>query len=270
MTAVFIASVCGAAAGMSALLIILWLGNNLIKTTRYTVKLGGIKSGVRVVQVSDLHGKLFGAHNEKLALKVASLKPDFIAITGDIIHRYDKKNVKAALETASTLSAIAPVLYVSGNHEMRNKGYGFFRKQLIEAGVTVLDNAALEICGITVVGLNGAHNKNGTLYKIADDRHNKILLAHMPQYIDNYAAAGYGLVLSGHAHGGQWRIPFLNRGIYAPGQGLFPKYTSGLHKKGDTVMIISRGLGNSEFPLRLFNRPELVLVEVLPDSSAAA
>ena len=108
------------------------------------------------------------------------------------------------------------------------------------------------------------------LYKIADDRQNKILLAHMPQYIDNYAAAGYGLVLSGHAHGGQWQIPFLNRGIYAPGQGLFPKYTSGLHKKGDTVMIISRGLGNSEFPIRLFNRPELVLVEVLPDGSAAA
>ena len=76
---------------MSALLIFLWLGNNLIKTTRYTVKLGGIKSGVRIVQVSDLHGKLFSAHNEKLALKVAGLKPDFIAITGDIIHRYDKK-----------------------------------------------------------------------------------------------------------------------------------------------------------------------------------
>ena len=84
----------------------------------------------------------------------------------------------------------------------------------------------------------------------------------MPHLMKNYADAGYGLVLSGHAHGGQWRIPFTGKGLYAPGQGTFPKLTQGRHISGKTTMIISRGLGNSEFPLRLFNRPEVVALTV--------
>lgn len=256
--------VVGSAAGVALFALFLRLSNNLIKTTRYSVTLN-ISNSVKVVQLSDLHGKQFGAHSSKLILKVKSLSPDVIAITGDIIHRYTEKNKTVALEAVSVLSQIAPVLYVSGNHEMRNRGYRFFRKSLIEAGATVLDNREVEVCKVTFVGLNGSHNKNDTLSKISTDAQNKVLLAHMPHHYKNYANSGYALVLSGHAHGGQWRIPLIKRGIYAPGQGLFPKYTSGLHMFGNTKMIISRGLGNSEFPLRLFNRPEIVVINLIPN-----
>lgn len=250
---------------VALVVLFLRLSNNFIKTTRYAVPLGGIKNPVKVVQISDLHGKQFGIHNEKLISRVKKLAPDVIAITGDIIHRYTERNKRVALKTVSALSNIAPVLYISGNHEMRNKGYRFFRKNVMEAGATVLDNAEIEICGVNFVGLNGAHNKNDTLSKISTDTQNKVLLAHMPHCFKNYADAGYALVLSGHAHGGQWRIPFTKQGIYAPGQGMFPKYTSGMHTLGNTKMIISRGLGNSEFPLRLFNRPELVIINLNPN-----
>lgn len=239
-----------------------WLSNNLIKTTRYSVLLEGVQNSVKVVQISDLHGKSFGAHNARLIVKVKEVRPDVIAVTGDIIHRYTEKNKRVAFETVSALSQIAPVLYISGNHEMRNKGYRFFRKALMEAGATVLDNSEAEVCGVTFAGLNGAHNKNGTLLKISKEAQGKVLLAHMPHCFENYAKAGYGLVLCGHAHGGQWRIPFTRQGLYAPGQGVFPKYTAGLHRCGNTKMIISRGLGNSEFPLRLFNRPEIVVISI--------
>lgn len=257
-------TVLGSAAGASLIALILWLSNNLIETTRYFVTLGGIVQTVKVVQISDLHGKSFGSHNAKLISKVRLLAPDVIAITGDIIHRYTERNKRVALETVSALSQIAPVLYISGNHEMRNKGYRFFRKSVMEAGAVVLDNAERQVCGVTFVGLNGAHNKNDTLSKISSDTQNKVLLAHMPHCFKNYAKGGYALVLSGHAHGGQWRIPLTKQGIYAPGQGLLPKYTSGAHTLGNTKMIISRGLGNSQFPLRLFNRPELVVVTLSP------
>lgn len=259
MTSAAAWAAAGVCAGVILIIVFLWTGNNLIKTTRYTVPYGAEKE-VKIVHVSDLHGKSFGAQNKRLIFAVKRENPDFIAVTGDVIHRYNQKNIKVALETISTLSRVAPVLYVSGNHEMRNKGYRFFRKNLKEAGAEVLDNRTVEICGVTVTGLNGAHNKNGTLKKIAPESPEKILLAHMPQFINNYSACGYSLVLCGHAHGGQFKIPFSKRGIYAPGQGFFPKYTEGIHTLGNTKMIISRGLGNSEFPLRLFNRPEIVTI----------
>ena len=257
--------VIGAVSFIALVALFLWISNNLIKSTRYRAPISGIEKLVNVVQISDLHGKQFGAHNAKLVSKVKLLVPDVIVITGDIIHRYTEKNKRVALETISALSQLAPVLYISGNHEMRNKGYRFFRKSVMEAGAIVLDNTETEICGVTFVGLNGAHNKNDTLFKISSNTQNKVLLAHMPHCFQNYAKAGYALVLSGHAHGGQWRIPFTNHGIYAPGQGMFPKYTSGMHKLGNTKMIISRGLGNSEFPLRLFNRPEIVVINLIPE-----
>ncbi len=241
-----------------------WINNSLIKTTRYAVDLGGGRC-VKIVHLSDLHGKSFGRKNAKLIKKIMREAPDFIAVTGDIIHKYRARDKSVALELVSSLAGVAPVVFVSGNHEMRNKGYRFFRKDLIEAGARVLDDCTVDICGLTVTGLNCASLKNDVLAKIkpeGDRVKSAVLLAHKPHFIENYAAQGYGLVLSGHAHGGQWRIPFTGVGVYAPGQGLFPKLTGGLHEKGYTKMIISRGLGNSQCPLRLFNRPEMVVVEV--------
>ena len=241
------------------------LGNNLLKTTVYTLYTDGLERGVKIVHISDLHGKSFGKNNIKLIERVENEKPDIIAVTGDIIHRYTEKNKKVALRLVSSLCEIAPVLFVAGNHELRNKGYRFFRRDLIEAGARVLDDCPISICDLTVVGLKCSSLKNDKIYAVTPkDSGVKILLAHMPQFIERYSNAGYDVVLSGHAHGGQWRIPFTHRGIYAPGQGLFPKYTEGVHTLGETSMVISRGLGNSEFPVRLFNHPELVVINLIP------
>lgn len=251
----------GVAGGALLICLFVWFNNNVLSVTRRKIKLDGAQ-GLKIVHISDLHGKRFSHRNSRLIKKVEAEKPDFIAITGDIIHKYTPRNKEVALEAVSSLKEIAPVLYVSGNHEMRNKGYGYFRKDLKEAGAEVLDDRAVEICGFTVVGLNCASLKNDKINKITPEASPKILLAHEPQFFKKYAAAGYDLVLCGHAHGGQWRIPFTRVGIYAPGQGLFPKYTSGVHSFGKTKMSISRGLGNSECPLRLFNRPEIVVIEI--------
>lgn len=251
----------GVALLIALCVLFVWLNNSCIKTTRISRSIDGAPN-LKIVHLSDLHGKSFGKNNVKLVAKVAKEKPDFIAITGDIIHLYTPKNTAVAAHTVSALKEIAPVLFVAGNHEMRNKGYRNLRKILIEAGATVLDDKVQEVCGIAVAGLNGASLKNDKINKITPESSPKMLLAHEPQYFEKYANAGYDLVLCGHAHGGQWRIPFTKIGLYAPGQGAFPKYTSGAHEKGKCSMVISRGLGNSEFPLRLFNRPEIVVINI--------
>ena len=251
----------GVAGGLALITLFVWFNNSCLKTTRYKISINGAPK-LKIVHLSDLHGKRFGRRNARLLNKVLKQKPDFIAITGDIIHLYTPKNKEVAFEAVASLKEIAPVIYVAGNHEMRNKGYRFFRKDLMEAGATVLDDCTADVCGITVAGLNGASLRNDKSFKITPASSPKILLAHEPQFFDKYASAGYDLVLCGHAHGGQWRIPFTGIGLFAPGQGKFPKYTAGLHEKGGTKMIISRGLGNSEFPLRLFNRPEIIIIEI--------
>ncbi len=238
-----------------------WFNNRCIKTTRVQREIDGAPK-LKIVHLSDLHGKSFGRNNIRLIKKVVNEKPDFIAVTGDIIHLYRPKDISVACGTVSALKEAAPVLFVAGNHEMRNKGYRNLRKILMEAGAEVLDDRCVNVCGITVVGLNGASLRNGKIEKITPEASPKILLAHEPQFIDKYLGAGYDLVLCGHAHGGQWRIPFTGIGLYAPGQGKFPKYTSGVHERGKGAMVISRGLGNSRFPLRLFNRPEIVVIEI--------
>lgn len=257
--------ICG---GLALTALFVRFNNSCIKTTFYGVNTGKLSQSVRIVHLSDLHGKSFGRRNEKLIAKVKKLTPDFIAITGDIIHKYTERNIRTALEAVSALSLIAPVLYVSGNHELRGLKYRLFKKQLQEAGALVLDDCTEDICGLTVAGLKCSSQKNGTVSRLAPSNSEEngkrvnLLLAHKPHFFGDYANLGFDLILSGHAHGGQWRIPFTKIGIYAPGQGLFPKLTSGIHSIGETKMIISRGLGNSECPLRLFNRPEIVVINL--------
>lgn len=260
MTAFYIA--LGCLGGVALVICFVLMNNDWLKTSVYGIDMPDFSDKLNIVHLSDLHGKSFGRGNARLIEAVRKRRPDFIAITGDIVHRYTAKDKRVAIAAVTALSQIAPVVYVAGNHEMRNKGYRFFRRDLIEAGAAVLDDCTAYMCGLTVVGLNCASLKNDTLERITPDCGNKILLAHMPQFIDKYSAAGYDLVLCGHAHGGQWRIPFTNVGFYCPGQGLLPKLTSGVHTRGKTRTVISRGLGNSQCPLRLFNRPEIVVIKI--------
>ena len=231
-------------------------------------------NGFRIAQVSDLHNTEMGQNNEKLLAMLRAAQPDMIAITGDLI---DSRNtdVSIALQFAQEAVKIAPCYYVSGNHESRVSEYTALKDGLEELGVKVLANEKLEIRHenekISVLGLSDPAFENSYLFgdaaTVADkhlqtldgDNGFAILLSHRPELMEVYADYEIDLVLSGHAHGGQFRLPLLG-GIYAPGQGLFPKYDAGLFELENTKMIVSRGIGNSIIPIRFNNRPEVVLV----------
>ena len=258
------AACCAAAVALIVLFCI--FSNSKLGVTRYELESDKVEAPLRIVHLSDLHAKRFGKKNCRLVAAVEAQKPDVIAFTGDIIHLYRKPGEDAAIELVEQLARTAPFYYVSGNHEMRYKNYRGFSARLADAGAIVLENEYVMTHGVALVGLGCAHLKNNKIFEITPDFDTyKILLAHEPQYLRRYARAGYDLVLSGHAHGGQWRIPFTDQGVYAPGQGLLPELTSGEHILGSTHMIISRGLGNSEFPLRINNRPEVVVIDIVPD-----
>lgn len=233
-----------------------------------------------IAQVSDLHNAEFGGGNQELLAMLEEAQPDLIAITGDLIdsRRTDPAPALAFLEGAVEL---APVCYVTGNHEFRAyDAYQDLKSQMEELGVIVLENEAvvLEAVPLRVIGLDdpsfGVRSDpsatpeqilQGALTALApqagEEDLRTVLLAHRPEYVELYAQHGADLVLSGHAHGGQVRLPGVG-GLYAPGQGFLPAYTSGLYQIGETSLVVSRGLGNSLFPLRVNNRPEVVLVKL--------
>lgn len=233
-----------------------------------------------IAQVSDLHNAEFGGGNQELLAMLEEAQPDLIAITGDLVdsRRTDPAPALAFLEGAVEL---APVCYVTGNHEFRAyDAYQDLKSQMEELGVIVLENESmvLEEVPLRVIGLDdpsfGVRSDpsatpeqilQGALTALApqagEEDLRTVLLAHRPEYVELYAQHGADLVLSGHAHGGQVRLPGVG-GLYAPGQGFLPAYTSGLYQIGETSLVVSRGLGNSLFPLRVNNRPEVVLVKL--------
>ncbi len=223
-------------------------------------------SGFRIVQVSDLHNREFGKGNARLLALIEAQRPDLIAITGDLMDSYHP-NLDKALTFARGASKIAPCYYVTGNHEhrMTKEKLDAFLCGLSKAGVRVLRSEAVELGmgrGFRLIGVDCQQAKTETLQRLMQDRDPgelNILLSHKPHYAEHYQKAGVDLVLTGHAHGGQWRFPLVG-GIFAPGQGLLPAYTDGMYRLGDTVMCVSRGLGNSSFPLRIDNKPQLVTV----------
>lgn len=262
MEPLYIALICvGCVLFILLIAAFVFFSNNCITRSEYVVESPKApEKDVKIAHLSDLHGKRFGKGNKRLVARVKACNPDFIAITGDIVHKYRDRDIKVAVETCAELAKVAPVYYVSGNHEMRSTRYRALSRQLQEAGAIVLDDEAVTAFGINIAGVNCAHIKSGKFYNLNDGSGFNLLLAHLPHYIDKFALAGYDLALCGHAHGGQWRLPFTDIGFYSPGQGLFPKYTSGIHSCGNMKQVISRGLGNSQCPLRLFNRPEIVTV----------
>lgn len=222
-----------------------------------------------VVQISDLHNAGFGIKNSRLIGKIEALSPDLIVITGDIVDS-NHTRIKTAADFCEKAADICPVYYVTGNHEHwleedeKAELYDGIRK----SGAVILDDEAVDITinggSFTLCGLDDESLYNDTLVSLSkelDGGRLNILLAHEPQYFDDYCASPADLVLTGHAHGGQVRLPFVG-GLVAPDQGFFPEYTEGEHTENGTTMIISRGLGNSVIPLRVFDLPEIVCVRV--------
>ncbi len=249
--------------------------NNKLDITKYEIKSKNCNKDFRIVQLSDLHSKPFQAALKK----VEKLKPDIICITGDYIN--DKgRNKDKMLELGKKILNIAPVYYITGNHERRLDYFEDLMNDLREIGFIVLlnDTADCDYCRILGLDENQADfkdyqaRKNGTfVYK---DMHSyfeklekydgfKLVLSHFPENFEgipelNYKQYDFDLQLSGHAHGGQW---IIFKPLFSPGQGVLPKYARGTF--GDRPrLIISRGLGNSEFPLRLFNHPEIIVADV--------
>ena len=251
-----------------------WGSNNWIQTTDYTIsseKLPAAFDGKKIVQVSDLHNASFGNEQKSLIKKVENAQPDAIFITGDLIdsERYD---LETALLAVDGLAKISDVYFVTGNHEVAVNDFDEIKRELQERGVTVLENEAVEweVEGETVQ-IAGIHDPLMNLdYQDYDYTSTSIvnagltdefvlLLAHRPELFPIYVEHGIDVVFSGHAHGGQVRIPGIG-GLFAPGQGWFPRMTEGVFRKEATQLVLSRGLGNSGFPLRILNQPEIVSV----------
>lgn len=226
--------------------------------------------GFRIVQVSDLHDAEFGEGNEKLIRLVREAKPDVIFITGDVIDS-NRYNLAQSMEAVRGLVQIVDVYYVLGNHEVATNDVPTIYRELQSAGVTILPNISvtLEKDGdqLVIAGIEDPlMNKNTetmletALVNVPEELFT-LLLAHRPEMVNVYTDYGMDVVFSGHAHGGQFRIPGVG-GLIAPGQGWLPTYTAGVYERADTSMVVSRGLGNSGVPQRLFNLPEVVVVEL--------
>lgn len=245
--------------------------NKHLETTHYTYEaeqLGVDLDGYRIVQISDLHNAKFGKNNQKLVDRIRECAPDMIVLTGDLVDS-NHTNVDRVVQFVDEIVKICPVYYVTGNHEywLDTSEYEKLMDGLVSAGVVILDNQVVEIsrgdAKFRLVGLDDKSLADGTLEALlSDEKELTVVLAHEPQYFARYAGTGVDLVLSGHAHGGQFRLPFVG-GIVAPDQGFLPEYTAGEYYMNGTEMIVSRGLGNSVIPVRLFNYPEIVCVDLV-------
>lgn len=229
--------------------------------------------GLRIVQLSDLHGKQFGKGNGRLLEAVAALKPDLIAVTGDLIDRGEQ--LAMVPDLARGLAAIAPTYYVTGNHEWAVRRINDLKGIMTQCGVTVLSNeyGALERAGerLIVAGVddpNGPYDQKtgpelrAEIAGVEGDGYT-LLLSHRDT-VHDYAGWGYDLVLCGHGHGGIVRIPLLDRGLLGTDRSFFPEFDGGVYGFSDGgSCVVSRGLGSNTVPFRafrLFNRPDLPLI----------
>lgn len=259
-----------AALGLLLLLLAAYLAwqNNSLTVSRHSYQSAQVPeafSGFRIVHISDLHNKSFGKEQSRLLERVAAEAPDIIVITGDIVDS-NHFDIQPAMAFASGAAKLAPVYYVTGNHEIRGGKWPEVEQALLAAGVVVLDGKTTAISrGGSEIQLIGFGEKEPMTRLFTDaeiiEKNDvlQILLAHHPEHFSNYYACGADVIFSGHAHGGQIRLPFIG-GLFAPNQGLFPAYTAGAYTQGDATMYVSRGLGNSLFPFRIGNRPEILSV----------
>lgn len=234
--------------------------------------------GFVLCQVSDVHNEAREEGNAALLRALREAAPDLICITGDFLDSR-RTDLDFALELAGQLAEIAPAVYVTGNHEARRMDLSALEAGLAARGVQVLRDdwtplarggEEIALLGLDdpgfaagedwtlAEGLDQTQARLSALLAQAGDRFS-LVLSHRPELLPAYAEAGADLVLSGHAHGGQVRLPGIG-GLFAPGQGILPRLTSGVHARGETRLVVSRGLGNSAFPLRVFNPPEIVTV----------
>jgi len=264
--------------------ILLYDGNTRIVTSEYELHYSNLPDsfdGFRIAVLSDIHAAVFGDSNERLITKVKEAKPDMIAITGDLIDGYEQLSSEIQLEIAETLvtslSPIAPIYYITGNHDWNSGAIRPLLTMLEERGVNILRNKykLLEFGGETII-LAGTDDPNGPADMIkphefvekiinAEGEGFILMLEHRNSNLALYNMLGVDLVLSGHAHGGLIRLPFTD-GLIGQQRDWFPVHTSGVCTVGETNMVVSRGLGNHTGIPRVFNNPQLVIVVLKAES----
>jgi hypothetical protein len=251
------------------ILIFFYFQNNYLQITNIQIQSPYIRNEVKIIHLSDLHGKEFGRNNNALISSIKDNTPDIIVFTGDLIDK-SGNNINGSVLLLSELNKYRPVYYVPGNHEYRSGQSNLVFRLLEENGVKVLrnkmeslniKNTKISILGIDETVINN-NQLNENLNEFEKSNSFKILLSHYPENFSRiYKHRNIDLVLSGHAHGGQFIIPFAG-GLYAPGQGFFPKYYKDKYIENGVDLVVSRGLGNSVIPVRIFNRPEIVSISL--------
>ena len=255
------------------LLIVLTAYFFLPVTERFNLLKEGDENAVRCVLVTDLHSCYYGKNQKNLIERIDKENPDIIFLGGDIFDdKIDDDNAVIFLEE---ISKKYKCFYVSGNHEYWSERCDEMKDKVRSLGITVLEGdcetieingKTIDVCGVDdptrLTNSQFKEQLNKAYAKTSED-HYKILLTHRPEQTDFYALYDYDLILSGHAHAGQIRIPFINIGLYAPNQGLFSKYTSGIYTlENGSRLIVSRGLARESTPApRFFNHPEIVVID---------
>lgn len=250
-----------------------------LRIVNYDIYSKKIKSTVKLALVSDLHSSLYGAGQHKITKALQSACPDAILFAGDIAD--DRKPNDNAMTLAASLGSKFRCFYVTGNHEFYTGETGRLKQIFRAYGLTVLEGSRAELFvgenKISFFGIDdpfGQPDQYGRMWEDqlsdccrlceSDSESYSVLLSHRPEPVRDYAETPFDLILSGHAHGGQLRIPGVLNGLYAPHQGLFPKYAGGMYELSpEQKMIVSRGLSKYIRP-RVFNRPELVLINLKP------
>ena len=256
--------------------------------TKYRIcsqKLNGIKREKKIIFLSDLHNRMYGEENERLLESIRNQHPDLILIGGDMLVRKDGNSYDKTVHFLAKLPGICPVYCANGNHEQKLKelpdkyeqSYEEYKKALTASGIHMLENASetvkLDEVPVKLSGLEiplGAYARFGkkelSLKEITarigehgDDY--QILLAHHPGYMKEYLAYGADLILGGHYHGCVVQLPWIG-GVISTNFTLFPKYSGGIYQEGEQTAVVSRGLGTHSVPLRLWNWPELIVLEL--------
>ena len=234
----------------------------------------GNNETTRVVLITDLHSCYYGPNQNTLIKMVEKQNPDIVILSGDIFD--DKLKEKNAEITVKRLAEKYPCYYVTGNHEFWSEHVDVIKETVRNAGVTVLEGDCetidirgreIDICGVddpTRLTRDEWTKQMKAAYSRCDESHIKILASHRPERVSDYEQFGFDLILAGHAHAGQFRIPIINRGLFAPNQEFFPEYINGAYKlKNGSTMVVSRGLARESTTLpRFFNHPEIVVIDI--------
>lgn len=258
--------------GIFALLLIPGLYNKM-SIRNYSVEADEISNPIRIALITDLHSCKYGDKEQELIDEINFQNPDIIALAGDFFDDViSDENAEYLLQGVADKY---PCYYVTGNHEYWSGSEAFDTKMAILEKYNVhilsgkletitVNGETINICGIEDTESLDYKDQLDDVAKLSQETGcYTILLAHHPELFESYTSKGFDLVLSGHAHGGQWRIPGILNGLYAPDQGLFPKYAGGMYQDKDTTMIVSRGLARESIMVpRIYNRPELVIIDV--------